>query len=66
MAKSKEICCNQCLGDLTYKDAYKVSRFMHRTAPEMGHYTTYYCEKCISEKHSYDEILKKPKSKKKK
>lgn len=62
----KIIPCNQCLEEVPFTEMYKVSRFMHRTAPEMGHYATYYCEKCISEKHSYNEILKKPKNHKKK
>lgn len=65
MAKSKGIVCNQCYKDMTYTTAYKVSRYMHRSAPEMGEYYTYYCEECTSLNETYKEIIKEPKKKKK-
>lgn len=64
MAKSKGLVCNSCLEDITYTNAYKVSRHMHRTAPEMGEYLTYYCKECTSLTETYKQIVKEPKKKK--
>jgi hypothetical protein len=64
MAKSKTLVCNLCFEDMTYATAYKVSRHMHRTAPDMGVYYTYYCEACTELTETYKQIIKKPKKKK--
>lgn len=66
MAKQKSIICNNCFADLMYKDAYQVRKHMHRSAPEMGTYSTYYCEECSRDTDSFVEIIKEPRKRKKK
>jgi hypothetical protein len=66
MAKSKTLVCNLCFEDITYATAYKVSRHMHRAAPEMGEYFTYYCKECTTSTDTYKNIIQEPKKPRKK
>ena len=66
MAKSKPLCCNQCYEDITYATAHKVSRHMHKSAPNMGEYYTYYCKECTSFTDTYKNIIQEPKKPRKK
>ena len=64
MAKSRTIICNECFEEIKQSEAFKVTRHMHKSAPGMGEYYTYYCEACTELTETYKQIIKKPKKKK--